>query len=131
MGSSSNGRTSAWHAGNQGSSPCESTHGRQPDTGCRAALERRCSFTDMRVRLPRLPLDAPMVKRTITPRFERDVAGSIPARGTSLSPIDRATSTTVSRPYRPAQPQPLDLANVLAVGIAAETAVDVQLVAAE
>src|SRR6266404_5871422 len=38
--------------------------------------------TEMRVRLPCLPLDAPMVKWTIIPRFERGVPGSNPGRGT-------------------------------------------------
>ena len=37
--------------------------------------------TEMRVRLPCLPLDAPMVKWTIIPRFERGVPGSNPGRG--------------------------------------------------
>jgi hypothetical protein len=40
----------------------------------------------MRVRLPCLPLDAPMVKRTIIPRFERGVPGSNPGRG-AYSPV--------------------------------------------
>ena len=43
--------------------------------------------TEMRVRLPCLPLDAPMVKRTIIPRFERGVPGSNPGRGTIASPV--------------------------------------------
>jgi hypothetical protein len=39
------------------------------------------SPTEIRVRLPCLPLAAPVVKRTIMPRFERGVPGSSPGRG--------------------------------------------------
>ena len=42
--------------------------------------------TEMRVRLPCLPLDAPMVKWTIIPRFERGVPGSNPGRGAYAVP---------------------------------------------
>ena len=38
-------------------------------------------LTEMRVQVPCLPLAAPMVKRTIIPRFERGVLGSNPGRG--------------------------------------------------
>jgi hypothetical protein len=44
------------------------------------------SPTEIRVRLPCLPLAAPVVKRTIMPRFERGVPGSTPGRGTD-SPV--------------------------------------------
>src|SRR5262245_33394105 len=40
--------------------------------------------TEMRVRLPCLPLDARMVKGTIIPRFERGVPGSNPGRGNGM-----------------------------------------------
>ena len=44
------------------------------------------SPTEIRVRLPCLPLAAPMVKRMIMPRFERGVPGSNPGRG-AYSPV--------------------------------------------
>ena len=47
-------------------------------------------LTEMRVRLPCLPLDAPMVKRTIIPRFERGVPGSNPGRGIRSPVVQRA-----------------------------------------
>jgi hypothetical protein len=80
MGCWSNRTTPALHTGNEGATPSRSTNGRQPDTVGRAALLRRFS-TEIRVRLPCLPLAAPMVKRTIIPRFERGVPGSNPGRG--------------------------------------------------
>ena len=50
----------------------------------------RFSQREMRVRLPCLPLEAPMVKRTIIPRFERGVPGSNPGRGIRSPVVQRA-----------------------------------------
>ncbi len=44
----------------------------------------------MRVRLPCLPLDAPMVKGTIIPRFERGVPGLNPGRGAGSPVVQQA-----------------------------------------
>jgi hypothetical protein len=84
LGPWSNGKTPVWHAGSPGSTPGGSTDtegSRIPVR--RAALLRRAAVTGLRVRLPPLPLtDAPVVKRTITPRFERGIPGSNPGWGT-------------------------------------------------
>jgi hypothetical protein len=89
LGSWSNGTTPVRQTGNPGSIPGGSTwkvagYG-WPGRSAKAVLP-----TEMRVRLPCLPLDALMVKRTIIPRFERGVPGSNPGRGADSPVVQRA-----------------------------------------
>jgi hypothetical protein len=84
-GSWSNGTTPVRQTGNPGSIPGGSSEWKVAGYGWPGRSANAVLLTEMRVRLPCLPLDAPMVKRTIIPRFERGVPGSNPGRGTSQS----------------------------------------------
>jgi hypothetical protein len=70
-----------WKLENVGSIPTPLTVRKVAGYGWPGRSAKAVLPTEMRVRLPCLPLKAPMVKGTIMPRFERGVPGSNPGRG--------------------------------------------------